>query len=257
MAAPMATTVEHGTSVSFAISGLSTIPSDGRNGQQTHKVSIAVIELHPQIEWISVPKIKDSVFMRCRVRNTSQYILLPGPASVYMDGSFVCKSSLPNVSPQESFSTSLGVDPAIKVTYHNQQRNTKSNAGSILTGKNDITSYTQRITVKNTRPTNVSPLFIEDHIPTSENAEIKVTITEPKDIGEAKDRREVRVAPGVNARWAFHNSDDDDTSSTSPGGGVEEEGTIEWVCDIEKGKTIDVSLQWDVAAPAGRRWVVL
>jgi len=242
--------VETGTSVTFAISGRSTIPSDSQHGQQTHKVSIATIDLQPQIEWIVVPNIKPSAFMRCRVKNTSQYILLAGPTSVFMDGSFVCKSSLPNVSPGESFSTSLGIDPAIRVTYHPQQKKTKSNSGSMLGGKSDVTSFTQRITVKNTRSTTVSPLFIKNHIPTSENAEIKVNLLEPKIIGTAKDRRELRVASGITARWAFHDSDDDNLY-----GGVEEEGAIEWVCEIESGKTADLSLQWDVSAPAGQRWV--
>ena len=45
-----------------------------------------------------------------------------------MDNNFVCKSSLPNVSPQESFSTSLGVDPSIKVTYHSLQKKSKVSA---------------------------------------------------------------------------------------------------------------------------------
>jgi len=251
----LADTANTGSTATFTIPGRSTIPSDGQNEKQTHKVSIAIIDLDAWIEWIAVPKRKPSAFMRCRVKNTSQYTLLPGPASVFMDGSFVCQSSIPNVSPNESFSTSLGVDPALRVTYHNQLKNTKSNSGTLLSSKSDITSYTQRITIKNTRSTAISPLFIKDQVPVSENTEIKVTVLEPKDIGLPNDRREVGVASGVKARWAVYNRSYGESDGASPSQGVEEEGVVEWVCDIESGKVVDVSLQWDVSVPAGQRWV--
>jgi len=239
-------------SVTFAISGRATIPSSTQTGQQSHKVSVAVIELQPQIEWVALPKINPSVFIRCRVKNTSPYVLLPGEAGVFRDGDFVCKSFLSAVNPQESFSASLGVDAAIRVTYHNQQKTTKSNGGSMLTSRSEVTSIAQRISVTNNRPTGVSPLYIRDQFPASENSEIKVIVIEPRDLGAPKEQREVRVASGVKARWATRSIEDDDSNVVSP---VEEGGVVEWVCDIGGGKTVDVSLQWDVVGPERHRWI--
>ncbi|KAG8947132.1 hypothetical protein FRC04_010983 [Tulasnella sp. 424] len=264
MAYATASAVEGATSTTFVIAGRSTIPSDGDQGGQTHKVSIAFIDLQAALEWVTIPKLQQTVFLRCQVKNTSQYVFLPGPSSVFMDNNFVCKSSMPAVSPQESFSTSLGIDPSIKVTYHPLQKKTKTSAGNLLSSKTDITTFTQRITIKNTRSTGVSPLFVKDQIPVSEDADFKVNLTEPREMGLAKERKEVPVLPGaVKARWAFHgdNTEESSTGSKILGsfgkGGVEEEGAIEFVCDVGVGKTIDVTVAYDVTAPAGQQWVKL
>lgn len=256
--------VEGATSTTFVIAGRSTIPSDGDQGGQTHKVSIAFIDLQASLEWITIPKLQQTAFLRCKVKNTSQYVFLPGPSSVFMDNNFVCKSSMPAVSPQESFSTSLGVDPSIKITYHPLQKKTKTSAGNLLSSKTDITSFTQRITVKNTRSTAASPVFIKDQIPVSEDNDFKVILTEPREMGPAKERREVSVLPGaVKARWAFHgdNAEEQSVGSKVLGsfgkGGVEEEGAIEFVCDLGVGKTIDVTVAYEVSGPAGQQWVKL
>ena len=80
----------------FAIPGLSSIPSDSDAAQQTHKVSIAELDFDSvELEWITVPKDTTSVFLRCRVKNTSKYVLLPGQANVFLNGSFVAKSAIP------------------------------------------------------------------------------------------------------------------------------------------------------------------
>ncbi|KIO30856.1 hypothetical protein M407DRAFT_20178, partial [Tulasnella calospora MUT 4182] len=168
-----AAAIEGATSSTFVIAGKSTIPSHQQDDEQTHKVSVAVIELDAKLEWVAVPKAQTSAFLKCKVKNTSQYILLPGQTSVFMDDNFVCKSSLPSVSPNESFSTSLGVDPAIRITYHPQQKKSKSATGGLLSNKIDVTSYVQRITVKNTRATAATPLFIKDQIPVSEDSDFK------------------------------------------------------------------------------------
>jgi len=240
-----AVAVEGATSSTFVISGRSTIPSDSQDGEQTHKVSIAVIDLDAKLEWIAVPRLQAATFLRCQVKNTSQYILLPGPSNVFMDNNFVCKSSVPTVNPQESFSASLGVDPAIKVTYHGLQKKTKNSSGSLLSAKLDVTSFTQRITIKNNRATFVSPLFVKDQIHVSEDTSIKVNLLEPKDLGIPKERKEVAVAAGAKARWAFREGDE---------AKVEEEGALEWVCDVQSGKSLDLSVSWDVSAPTGQQW---
>lgn len=239
-------------SVTFAIPGRSTVPSYAESGQTTHKVSISVIDLQPQIEWVALPKIISSVFIRCRVKNTSPYIILPGEASVFKDGDFVSKSFLSVVNPQETFSTSLGVDAAIRVTYHSQQKSIKSSSGSILTSRSEVTSISQRISVTNNHSTAVAPLYIRDQVPASENIDIKVVVIEPRDLGAPKEQREVRVASGVKARWATRSIEDDDSGVVSP---VEEGGVVEWICEVGVGKTVDVSLQWDVVGQERHRWI--
>lgn len=152
------------------------------------------------------------------------------------------------------FSASLGVDPSVRVTYHPLLKKTKTYSGSIgslfaLQTKADITSHVHRVTIKNTRGTRVSPLIIKDHVPVSVDSELKVIVNQPKDLGEAKDRKEVNVATGVKVRWAYKGQEEDGT------GGVEEEGVMEWVCDLDSGKSIDLALAYDLILPTGHTWV--
>lgn len=83
-------------STTFSIPGLSTIPSDSDDAQQTHKVSIAELSFDSvDLEWVTVPKEIPSVFLQCRIKNTSKYVLLGGQANVFLNGSFVAKSNIP------------------------------------------------------------------------------------------------------------------------------------------------------------------
>src|ERR1700761_4023941 len=83
------------------------------------------------------------------------------------------------VSPQESFKCSLGVDPSVRVTYNPPSKKINAPTGSILTKSTVTTSHSQRITVKNTRVFPVDKLIIKDQIPISNDARIKVTVTQP------------------------------------------------------------------------------
>ncbi|KAG8707890.1 hypothetical protein FRC09_001561, partial [Ceratobasidium sp. 395] len=77
-------------SATFGIPGRSDIPSD----ESSHKVVISVLNLDAELEWVCVPREKESVFLRCKVLNASEFTLLPGEASVFMDDNFVSKSRI-------------------------------------------------------------------------------------------------------------------------------------------------------------------
>src|ERR1700761_6852098 len=83
------------------------------------------------------------------------------------------------VSPQESFKCSLGVDPSVRVTYNPPSKKINTPTGSILTKSTVTTSHSQRITVKNTRVFPVDKLIIKDQVPISNDARIRVTVTQP------------------------------------------------------------------------------
>lgn len=98
---------EGAVSTTFSIPGLSIIPSDSDKEKQTHKVSIAELQFDlVELEWITVPKDTSSVFLRCKVKNNSKYMLLSGQANIFLNGSFVAKSFIP-VSSMNSYTTFL------------------------------------------------------------------------------------------------------------------------------------------------------
>ena len=178
------------------------------------------------------------------------------------------KGLLQHVSPQESFSCSLGVDPSIRITYHPLRQKTKS-SGSVLTTKTTSTAYEQAITIKNTRLAPVENLRVRDRIPVSRDARIKVTLVEPKTLAEGnlKNRASTMTATAragqatLVARWVPRD-EFRDAVPASPAGAVTAEmaadaaqGLLEWVCDIASGATADVILAWDISAPSGVEWV--
>ncbi|QRV93241.1 hypothetical protein RhiJN_21259 [Ceratobasidium sp. AG-Ba] len=241
---------------SFKISGRSSIPTD----QSSHKVIITVLDLKAEPEWVCVPREQESVYLQCKVINTSQFTLLPGEGSVFMDDNFVSKTSIEDISPNERFNISLGIDSALRVSYPPARTlNHIVNRSNFFIGNNPGTSVaarSQRITVRNTRPAPVTTLRIFDHVPVSTDDELKVTITSPSSLDsirqtgvpgredatekESREHEWMNVKTGVKARWAPL-----DTRG---------EGTVEWECRVRPNEELELELAWQVDAPIGKNW---
>ncbi|KAG9086371.1 hypothetical protein FRC07_013112, partial [Ceratobasidium sp. 392] len=229
-------------SATFGISGRSNIPS----GDTSHKVAIAVLDLEAELECVCVPREKECVFLRCKILNTSEFTLLPGDASVFMDNNFVSKTLIEHVAPNDSFKASLGADSTIRVTYPSVRTlNRTINQSSFFASKashQSVSAHSQRITVRNSRPGTISALRILDHVPFSTDALIKVHVLSPNGLGPVveeseapdvcknKDRSWTNVQKGVKARWA----------NLDLGG----EGTVEWVCEMQPNEELELELTW-------------
>lgn len=198
-----------------------------------------------------------------------------GDGSVFIDGNFASKTSIPNVSPQETFTCSLGADPSIRITYHPQKKISTFISGGLMaaisTNKgNNVTTYRQRITLKNTRSSPVGRLIVQDQVPLSEDSRLKVIVHQPLEkalgpvagpsnvatpsigpSGSVKSAGEqTLVAPvqtNIVARWA-QKSDEKGGS-----GGSRQDGVIEWVC-MDLVDTVDLDLVYDVSAPTDIKW---
>ncbi|KDN49256.1 hypothetical protein RSAG8_01958, partial [Rhizoctonia solani AG-8 WAC10335] len=238
----------------FGIPGRSDIPSD----EGSHKVVIAVLELQADLEWVCVPREKESVFLTCKVVNSSEFTLLPGEASVFTDDNFVSKTRIEHVSPNESFKTSLGVDSALRVTYPTAKslKRTATQAGFSFMAKEkrSVSARSQRITIRNSRKSPVS-VGILDHVPVSTDACLKVSVITPSGLdvaaaptssSEGNDEDGTKERPwkilrkGLKTRWAPLES-----------GG---EGTVEWSCDIAPSEEAEMELAWEVSTPEGQKW---
>ncbi|KAH7322087.1 hypothetical protein B0J17DRAFT_582910 [Rhizoctonia solani] len=244
-------------SATFGIPGRSDIPSD----EGSHKVVVAVLDLDADLEWICVPREKESVFLTCKVLNSSEFTLLPGEASVFMDDNFVSKSRIDHVSPNDSFKTSLGVDSSLRVTFPSAKTLNRTVAQSgfsfLAREKQAISAHSQRITIRNSRLTSVSDLRVVDHLPVSTDARLKVNVIAPKGLdvqqapgsptspdteSKSKDKNLpwTSVQKGVKAHWA----------PLDVGG----EGTVEWRCEIGPSEKVELEIAWEVWAPAGQPW---
>ncbi len=84
-----ATVSTNALSASFQVQGLANIPSDG----EAHTVSIASsLNFEAVVTRVAVPRLSAQVYLQCRVKNVSEYRLLPGYVSIFLDEGYVSKS---------------------------------------------------------------------------------------------------------------------------------------------------------------------
>ena len=83
---------------------------------------------------------------------------------------FPIQADIKAVSPQEDFTCSLGVDPAVKVTYKPVN---KFREQSGLLNKTSSTTYQQVIEIKNTHNDAIK-ILVSDQLPLSTEEKIKV-----------------------------------------------------------------------------------
>ncbi|KAJ2920586.1 hypothetical protein H1R20_g16507, partial [Candolleomyces eurysporus] len=149
------------------------------NEKLSLKVSVHILaEVEGEIELslIYVPKKDAKTYLSAKIQNASEYALLEGPANVYVDGSFIARSTIPAVNPEEKFECALGIYPAIRITYHPLA---KKLSQSGLLSKSKVYSYTRRFTIHNTKNSTVEGVKIIDQIPVSEDATITVKLHSP------------------------------------------------------------------------------
>ncbi|KAJ2925884.1 hypothetical protein H1R20_g11211, partial [Candolleomyces eurysporus] len=132
------------------------------------------------MEWVSVPKRNAEVHLKAVVKNASEYTLLRGPVSVYVDGSFISLSDVPPpVTSRRDVWPSSRIGPSIRVTYHPLAKKL-SQSGLMFISRTRNYVFSQRITVHNTKSLAIDNLTIMDQIPVSEESSITVKLLSPR-----------------------------------------------------------------------------
>ncbi len=253
-----------------------------------------------------MPRTTPVAMLQCKIRNTSHFHFIAGEhliaaceypvftsrgyigvTSVFLDGTFVTRSRIPDVPPQDTFSCSLGIDPSVRVTCHPQRKVVKTldTTSTLLTSaaqreknKVQVTNFSNRITIKNTRTTSIRRLIVRDQVPLSEDERIKVVLINPSEtmIGspfgpsdaddsamttsnaKIKEKGTTALLSGIVPRWAQKDGNS---------GGPKGDGILEWVCkDIpssadggssrggSKPGVLDIDLEYEVTVPHGVKW---
>ena len=162
-----------GTAVTYVIPGTVTIPPDGTS----HKVTVARFQLPPQLDYISAPRLGESVYRRARLRNDSPYTLLGGEASLFVADEFIGTSPLELTAPQAELELSLGVEDRFKVERELKRRDTDKR---LIGGRRHLV-YGYEIRLENLLPVKAD-LKLYDQIPVPRHEEVKVKLEacEPK-----------------------------------------------------------------------------
>jgi uncharacterized protein (TIGR02231 family) len=167
------------TSAVFVVPLKNTILSDN----QQHKVSITTKEFDATFRYSTVPKLMTYAFLKAKVKNTSDFPLLPGSSNVFLNNNFVSSSQIEQVSPDQEFWVFLGVDEGIDVKYKNLKQY-QDKEGLII--KKNKYVYDYQIEIVNNKKTE-EEIVIWDQIPIANSADIKVNLIAPELSQENKD----------------------------------------------------------------------
>jgi Domain of unknown function (DUF4139)/N-terminal domain of unknown function (DUF4140) len=167
--APLAATAAHeGPSVTYHLRSRLTVPS--RNDQQL--IAVARIETKPEYYYKAVPVLTTHVYRLADLANKSEYVLLPGEATMYVGTDFVGRMNLPLVAIGERYTVGFGVDPQLQVSRVLVKKS------RTVQGGNQVRNYDYRITVGSYKSEEVK-VQVWDRLPRAEAEAVAVSLVEP------------------------------------------------------------------------------
>ncbi len=183
-----------GASVTFRLPQTANVPADG----EPHKVTVAIAQLQPKIDYVSVPKLAEFAYRRAKVINAGDLLLLPGRAALFVEGDFIGSTPLKLIAPGEEFELYLGVDDRVYVKRELKAREVDK---KLLQDKRRL-HYGYEIELRNLRPDKIA-LEIHDQLPVARHESIKVKLeaADPRP-AEHDEMNELtwRLSLGSNAR---------------------------------------------------------
>lgn len=201
------------SSVVFNVGGTSTIISDN----QPQKVSILHQDFKTDFFYVAVPNLSKQAYLKAKVTNDSEYPLLAGEGSVFMDNHFVAKSHLKFIAPNQTFEVDLGIDENVKIE-HKLLNKFWTSEGFISKNKKKVT-FEYLTTIENNKGREVK-IIASDQIPKSTSEDIQVELLSPQK----------------------YNDD-------NPNIQLSEEAILKWTEVIDSGKKSELSLKYSVMYP--------
>lgn len=160
------------TSVIFTVSGSHTILSDNKE----HKAVILIKEFPAEFKYETTPKLTPFAFLKAKTKNHTDFPLLPGKSSIYMDSHFVANAAVILTAPGEEFITSLGIDEGVKVEHKLIKKYRKDEG---VLSKKTVYIYEYQIKIKNNKTTEET-VTVFDQYPISLNQDIEIALISPK-----------------------------------------------------------------------------
>jgi hypothetical protein len=154
-----------GPSITYHLSSQLTIPS--RQDEQV--IEVAKIEMKPEYYYKAVPVLTSHVYRLADLTNKSEYVLLPGEATMYIGADFVGRAELPLVAIGEQFTAGFGVDPQLQVQ---RQMIDKTRA---MQGDNQVLKFEYRILVSSYKAEPVK-VQVWDRLPHADAEAVAVTL---------------------------------------------------------------------------------
>jgi uncharacterized protein (TIGR02231 family) len=156
-------------SVTYTAKGGTNVPSD----RLPAKAIIVALELEAELDYVTVPRRAEEAYLRARIHNTSEYLMLAGAGYVFRDAEFIGKTQVPTTVPDETFAVQLGADERIQVTHQLVERSTtRAHIGNL-----HRTQFAYRMTVHNGLG-HTARITLFDQLPVSQHEDIRVDVLE-------------------------------------------------------------------------------
>ena len=142
------------------------------NGQD-HLIAVQQSEIPAAYTHYLVPKMDQDAFLVARLTDWEKMNLLPAVANIFYDGTYVGQTRINPAVMSDTIDLALGRDRGIMVKRNKLKQEEKvKNLSS-----EKIRTLTWELEIRNnkTRPIN---LVIHDHIPVTQNEDIKVSLLE-------------------------------------------------------------------------------
>lgn len=217
---PFAAVENLGLSARFQLAKNETIPS--RRDPTT--VLVGEARFPVQCERWCTPALDATVWLRAKTKNASDWVLLPGNASVFLGADFVGKSSIDATQPGQELTLHLGADPALAVTRTQVQDLSKgpaflSNRGTKLdTWRTRIENHGAATNAKD----GAVDVFVREVLPKSRDERIEIAMTK------------ANPPWSTEARWKQDRED---------------KGIHTWVVHVARGGQSDVVVQTTITFP--------
>ena len=153
----------------FTIPGRVTVAGTG----EAKRVYLQQDAVEPALAARTVPKVDAKAFLYAKITLPKGSPLLPGPVSLFRDGTFVGTGRLPLLVAGEEHELGFGADDAVRVK-HAIAEEKRGETGLISSSRTDQRDY--RITVKNLHE-RAMPLTVIDQVPVALNQDIRVEMT--------------------------------------------------------------------------------
>jgi uncharacterized protein (TIGR02231 family) len=228
------------TSTVFHITRAATIPSDNA----PHKVTVAVLRLKSSSSHYTVPKLDANAFVKVKAVNDSDFPLLVGSTSVFVDNNFVATGQMSNVNPMEEFESFLGQDPSVKVEYKPPSKFRETTG--IMKGTS-VVRMERKTVIKNNKEIPVE-LIVTDQIPKSEDDKIKVKLVYPDFPPLTQQQQQQGEKQQVNDLDLVGTQDNSIKATKVT---LSEQNILEWTISVPPKKEVVVSIKYTVTWPTG------
>jgi uncharacterized protein (TIGR02231 family) len=144
-----------------------------KTGEGQKRVQIDVKTFAPALTIRTVPKLADVAYLYAKLKVEGGSVLLPGPTSLFRDGVFVGRGSLPQLAGGEEHEMGFGADDKVRVKFATLDRSTGETG---IISSSSVETQNFKTTVKNLHERAVN-VTVYDQLPVSANEDIQVTLT--------------------------------------------------------------------------------